>query len=99
MDETSKDKTAFITPDGTYQFKRLPFGLSNAPSVFQRLMNLILGNLKYSTALSYLDDTIVPSETIYEGLLNLREVLNILREANLTLRLDKCHFLKPKLII
>jgi transposase InsO family protein len=92
LDADSRNKTAFITPDGHYQFKRMPFGLCNAPSLFQRLINVVLGNLRYTTAMAYLDDIIIPSQTVDEGLLKLKSVLSALRDAGLTLRLDKCFF-------
>jgi hypothetical protein len=44
--EADRNKTAFITPDGLYEFMRLPFGLNNAPSPFQRLMDRVLARLK-----------------------------------------------------
>lgn len=52
----SINKTAFITPDGHYEFLRIPFGLANAPAVYQRAINKALGNLKDSTALVYIND-------------------------------------------
>jgi len=57
----SKEKTAFITPDETGQFERMIFGLTNAPSVFQRLMNTILSTLPKGTAMAYLDDILIPA--------------------------------------
>lgn len=97
MKKDSIEKTAFITPDGKYNFLRMPFGLSNAPSVFQRLLNVILGNLSYTTAMAYLDDIIIPSINVEEGLANLRLILEVIRNANLTLNLKKCTFLKTKI--
>jgi hypothetical protein len=67
MNKDSREKTAFITADGHYQFKRMPFGLCNAPSVFQRLINLVLGNLRYDVAMAYIDDIIIPSECVEDG--------------------------------
>ncbi|XP_022830950.1 uncharacterized protein LOC111359588 [Spodoptera litura] len=88
--ESSQDKTAFVTPDGQYQFKRMPFGLANAPSVFQRTMNKILAKLDY--IIIYMDDILIPARTFNEGLKRLDEVLSIFRGANLTLKLEKCFF-------
>ncbi|CAF4885427.1 unnamed protein product [Pieris macdunnoughi] len=65
--EESRPLTAFVTPDGHYEFKRMPFGLANAPAVFQRLMNTMLGNKRDELALAYLDDILVPSVTLEEG--------------------------------
>jgi len=56
-----QDKTAFVTPDGQYQFKRMPFGLANAPSVFQRSMDKILTEVKNKFALIYMDDILIPA--------------------------------------
>ncbi len=56
-----REKTAFSSPFWLYQFKAMPFGLCNAPSTFQRLMQLVLSNLQWSMYLVYLDDIIVYS--------------------------------------
>lgn len=97
VEEKSREKTAFVTPDGHYQFKRMPFGLCNAPSVFQRLMNVVLGSLSYTVAMAYLDDVIIPCDSLGEGLQKLRQVLDVFRSAGLTLKLEKCHFFKKKI--
>lgn len=87
-------KTAFVTPDGHYEFLRMPFGLTNAPAVFQRMVNKALGTLKDTIAFPYMDDIIIPSKTVEEGLQRLRQVLTALRKNNLTLILSKCTFLE-----
>jgi len=57
--EDYRDKTAFVTRGGCFRYKMLPFGFTTAPSVFQRLMDLVLGGLTYMSCLVYLDDIIV----------------------------------------
>lgn len=93
----STEKTAFVTPDGHYEFTRMPFGLTNASATFQRLMNNVLGPWRYTIAFPYVDDIIIPSRTIQEGLERLILVLDKLREHNLTLNLGKCSFLMTSL--
>lgn len=90
----SISKTAVITPEGHFEFLRCPFGLCNAPSVFQKMMTEIFEPLRPLNIIIYLDDVLIPSVTIEEGLFKLRSVLSILREYGLTLRLSKCSFLK-----
>lgn len=97
MEEESVEKTAFVTPDGHYEFLRMLFGLSNSPAVFQRLINKALGELKDSIAFPYIDDIIIPSVTVKEGLERLELVLIKLRDNNLTLRLSKCKFLQTSI--
>ncbi|KAF7278392.1 hypothetical protein GWI33_008430 [Rhynchophorus ferrugineus] len=64
--ESSVEKTAFITPDGCWEFLRLPFGVCNAPATFQRLLNAVLGKLRFREVMIYLDDILIPSTTINE---------------------------------
>ncbi|KAJ3662554.1 hypothetical protein Zmor_006897 [Zophobas morio] len=97
LSQESRDKSAFITPDGVYNFKRMSFGMANAPSQFQRLINIVLGNLRYDTAMAYLDDVIIASKTFEEGLVKIREVFERFRDANLTLNLKKCFFFMRKI--
>ncbi|KAK9729922.1 Reverse transcriptase (RNA-dependent DNA polymerase) [Popillia japonica] len=97
MAPESKEKTAFVTPDGHYQFGRMPFGLANGPAVFQRLINRILGPLRYNIVLAYLDDVLIPSETVEEGINHLRQVLVALRGCGLTLNPRKCHLLVDRI--
>lgn len=90
--EESRHKTAFVTPDGQYEYNRMPFGLVNAPSVFQRTINKILLEAKIKYAIVYMDDILIPSKDIEEGLKRLEEVLVLLKRGGLTLKLNKCHF-------
>ena len=84
-----QSKTAFATPFGLYQFKRMPFGLQGAPATFQRLMDAVLKELR-SFASAYLDDIIVFSCTWKEHLQHLDAVMTRLREAGLTIKPKKC---------
>jgi hypothetical protein len=97
MAEDSIAKTAFITPDGHYEYLRMPFGLVNAPAVFQRAINSVLGKLRYHTAMAYLDDILLPSTTFMMGLHTLREVFVLFRQAGMTFRLTKCRFFHEQL--
>lgn len=97
LDEESVPKTAFVTPDGHFEFLRVPFGLANAPAVFQRAINRILGPLRFETAMAYLDDVLIPSVSIKEGIERLESILKLFRTAGLTLRLSKCSFLQENI--
>ncbi|XP_045034364.1 uncharacterized protein LOC123475563 [Daphnia magna] len=95
--DEDRHKTAFITADGLYQFKVLPFGLSNGPSSFQRSMDIILAGLRWTACLVYLDDVIVYSSTIDLHVERLRLVLESLKKAGLKLKVSKCHFAETSL--
>ncbi|XP_065358763.1 uncharacterized protein LOC135952674 [Calliphora vicina] len=97
MDESSKQYTAFVTMQGHYEYNRMPFGLVNAPAVFQRVMNSLIAKMNQGEVLAYLDDVIIPSKTVEEGLQRLEKFLCILDDAGLTLRLDKCKFLEREI--
>ncbi|KAK9739656.1 Reverse transcriptase (RNA-dependent DNA polymerase) [Popillia japonica] len=90
LEQESRDKTAFVTPDGHYQFTRLPFGIVNGPAVFQRMINSVLGPLRFTIVMAFMDDLLIPSASIEEGLQNLEEVLKVLQKAKLTLNANKC---------
>ena len=92
MAERDKEKTAFSTPYGHYEFNVMPFGLTNAPATFQRLMECVLSGLTLSECLIYLDDIIIFSATFSEHVARLRNVLQRLRNANLKLKPSKCCF-------
>ncbi|GFS75321.1 retrovirus-related Pol polyprotein from transposon 17.6 [Trichonephila clavipes] len=89
-----KDKTAFTTGKGLWQFKVMPFGLCNAPATFKRLMETVLGGLSYEAYLVYLDDIIIVGRSFEEHLKNIRHVLQKLKEANLKLSPSKCHLFR-----
>lgn len=90
LDEESKEKTAFETPDGHYEFNRLGMGLCNAPATFQRLMYKVLGNLMWTHSMAYLDDIVIFSKTFEEHIVHLEQVFEKLREAGLKVKPKKC---------
>ena len=80
IDQADCDKTAFVTPLGLYEFKVLPFGLANAPAIFQQAMHHIFNEKIGKYVLVYLDDILVYSKNPKEHLEHLREVFEVLRQ-------------------
>jgi len=89
-----RDKTAFVTRRGCWRFTVMPFGLTCAPSVFQRLMDMVLACLSYETCLVYLDDVIVFGSTFEELLHRTEVVFQRIRDAKLKLKPSKCSFFR-----
>ena len=86
------EKTAFLTSEGLYEFKVMPFGLCNAPATYQRFMNSLLAGLNWVCCLVYLDDIIIFSASFEQHLRDVRAVLERLRKAGLLLKGKKCLF-------
>lgn len=98
MKEESIEKTAFITPEGLYEFLVMPFGLKNAPATFQRMMHTVLGDLKTKGVSIYLDDIIIFTSDKATHQILLREVFFRLRSAQLYINIQKSHFMKSHVI-
>ena len=98
MDPATKDKSAFTTHAGLFEFERMPFGLCNAPATFQRLMQAVLAGMEWDFCFVYLDDILVCSKTLEEHLNHLQQVFDRLQEAKLTLKPKKCSFLQDQVI-
>jgi len=81
----AQEKAAFITRDELWKWKVLPFGLTSAPTTFQRLMEQVLSGLHWKTLLIYLNDIIVISPDFKTHVSRLREVFERLRGAGLRL--------------
>jgi hypothetical protein len=92
MDPHYQEKTAFVTQDGLYEFTRLPFGVVNGPASCQRRADTVLHGLKWKNCLVYVDDIVVFSPNFKQHLVDLAQVLQRLRDANLSLKLSKCRF-------
>lgn len=92
MDEADKQKTAFVCPLGFWEFNRMPQGITNAPSTFQRLMERCMGDLNRKEVLVFIDDLIIFSDTLEEHEARLLKVLQRLKEYGLKLSPEKCKF-------
>ena len=88
-------KTAFCTPFGKYEYLKVPLGLAQAPSYFQKLMNKVLNGLNFTFA--YLDDIIIFSETAEEHMKHIQIIIDRLKAAQLKLKKSKCAFFKKEL--
>ena len=97
IEENHKERTAFtVGPLGFYEYNKMPFGLSNSPATYQRLMEECLGDYNMKICVIYLDDLIIFSSTFEEHLQNLDKVLTRLKECNLKLSPEKCFFIQEK---
>ena len=90
LSEESQKLTTFITPFGRYLCKRLPFGISSAPEIFQREMQKILVGVE--NVVCQMDDILIYSESLGEHEEKVREVLGKLQAAGVTLNKEKCQF-------
>lgn len=92
MDEDSIKYTAFRCPSGFFEFVVMPFGLTNAPATFQRMMDMIFGDFRFSGILVYLDDILLHATT-FEGVLELlRTTFERLQKFGLTVNIGKSVF-------
>ena len=89
-------KTAFICKYGLFQSPVVPFGVTGAPALFQRVMELAMSGLQWSTVLIYLDDLVIWGKDFPEHLSKLRSVLDRIKAANLKPKPQKCHLCKPE---
>ena len=88
----ARAKSAFVTPMDKFEFTRCPFGLSQAPAYFQRLINKVIKGLPF--AFGYLDDVLIHSPDIETHLQHIRIFFQRLREADLKLKNSKCNYFK-----
>ena len=85
-------KTGFVTPTGHYEYLVMPYGLSNAPSVFQGFMNEVFRDYLNQFVIVFMDDILVFSPNISEHIKHVTQVLTKLREFHLFLKAEKCMF-------
>lgn len=97
MEPGDEEKTAFVCHRGLFEFTRMPFGLAGAPMTFQRLMDNVLGNARWSHAMAYLDDIVVYSDTFEDHLRHLKDVLEKLRAAGITLNPNKAQIAETRI--
>ena len=97
QDPADADKTTFITRKGSFRFRVLAFGLQGSPSLFQRVMDLVLSGLTWQICLVYIDDIIIFSRTPETHLQRLEQVLQRLAAHNLKIKPSKLHLFQQRL--
>ena len=91
VEAQSQEKTAFVCPFGKFEFRRMPFGLKNAPALFQRCMEVVLHKC-YKFSAPYIDDVLVFSDDPGEHAVHLRQVVQELSKSGMTVKESKCVF-------
>lgn len=97
VNEADKEKTAFATRRGQFEFNRMPFGLSGAPSTFQRMMSIILRAENWRQCIIYLDDVLIFAKNFDQHIDRLQNVFQRLREAGIKLSPNKCSLFQTEL--
>ncbi|GJV92599.1 reverse transcriptase domain-containing protein [Tanacetum coccineum] len=94
-----QEKTTFTCPFGTYAYRRMPFGLCNAPATFQRCMLAIFHNMIEESIEVFMDDFSVFGDSFNKCLNNLDKMLQRCKDAHLVLNWEKCHFMVKEGIV
>ncbi|UYV85121.1 K02A2.6-like [Cordylochernes scorpioides] len=97
IDEKDRHKTSFVTQLGCYEWNRLPYGLKNAPSQFERIMKSVFTKHNIHYALNYFDDIFIHSKTYEEHIKHLDDILGIFEQEDIKLNLNKCKFLQKEI--
>jgi hypothetical protein len=92
MSVSDKEKTAFTTVNGLYQFLLMPYGVTNGPPSFQRLMNTVLADVLWVICFVYFDDIIGFSKTFDDHVNHLDIIFKLMIKANLKINLSKFSF-------
>ena len=98
LKENNKEKTAFISSAGLWEFNFMLFRLCNAPATFQRLMDNILRDPEWEAGQDYIDDVIIGSSTFEKHLIDMRNLFAKLKKAKLKVKLSKCSFGMKKFV-
>lgn len=94
ISENSIHLTGFVTPEDHFEFLKMPYGLANSPIVYQRIINETLrDHINEGNVLVYVDDVLLLSNSVDEGIALLRRVLETLTTAGFSINLRKCSFL------
>jgi len=88
----SIERTAFVSPEGQYEFLAMTFGLKSGQSVLQRAIIKALGSVAYTFVIVHIDDVLIVAETKEQAMERLDQVLQILMEAGFSLSISKCTF-------
>lgn len=99
VDDNDKHKTAFITQDGLFQFRKCPQGLKNSPAFFNRVLRKVFHDLLFKSCFLYLDDILIYSKTFSDHVQHLRQCLDKLKRNGLKLKPSKCSFAYQELKI
>ncbi|GJX31502.1 reverse transcriptase domain-containing protein [Tanacetum coccineum] len=94
-----QEKTTFTCPYGTFAYRRMPFGLCNAPGTFQRCMMAIFHDMIEKTMEVFMDDFSVFGDSFDSCLSNLEKMLKQCEDTNLVLNWEKCHFMRRERIV
>ena len=92
LEENSKEKTAFSVPCGKFEFNVTPYRLCSAGPSYQRMIDITLSRLPTDHVLAYMDNIGIFTATFDDHLQSLRAVFEKLKEAGITLKLEKCEF-------
>lgn len=98
IDEQDREKTAFSSSYGHYQYKRCPFGLKTLPGFFQSLLNGILTGLQGIKCFVYIDDVVIFSSSLEDHVKRLTDIFQRFRETNLKLNPQKCNFFRKEIM-
>ncbi|KAL1915188.1 uncharacterized protein VTP21DRAFT_7464 [Calcarisporiella thermophila] len=96
LEEADKEKTAFTSPLGLYEFNVMPFGLTNDPATFQRMIDAVCTGMKWNFCMPYMDDLLVFSATVEEHIKHLTRVFEALVSGGLKLKRSKCKFFRKE---
>jgi hypothetical protein len=99
MNEDDVEKTAFRSHRGLFQFRRMPFGLKNGPSIFQRIMQGVLAPYLWIFCLVYIDDIVVYSRSYEDHIDHLDKILSAIEKTGITLSPVKCHLFYGSILL
>ena len=96
--EEDRDKTAFVTKYGLFSFRRVSFGLCNAPATFSRSVSLELRGLPWKSVIALLDDVVVLGRDFDRHMVNLSDILRRFEQYEMKLKLRKCQLLQNSVL-